>query len=230
MGFMGDKARWRTMPWMVTFFGILVVPLGVVSITLIILQPLAVGAWCTPCLIAAAAMVLMIALTLDEVVAMCQFLVQASHEGQPFWRTFWLGGTLRDLPAVTPVHADVARPMAMLWGVALPWNLLLSVALGVWLMFTPSVLGSSGTAAHSDHLLGALIVTFAVMALADVGRALRFVNVLFGALVIAAPWVVNGATSGSRWSDLVAGVLVILLSVPRGPVGERYGSWERFIR
>ena len=32
MGFMGDKHRWRTMPWMVTFFGILVVPLGLVSI------------------------------------------------------------------------------------------------------------------------------------------------------------------------------------------------------
>ena len=81
MGFMGDKRRWRTMPWMVTFFGILVVPLGVVSIALIILQPLAVGAWCTPCLAAAAAMIVMIALTLDEVVAMLQFLVQARGEG-----------------------------------------------------------------------------------------------------------------------------------------------------
>ena len=48
MGFIGDKRRWRTMPWMVTFFGILVVPLGVVSVTLIILQPLAVGARCHP--------------------------------------------------------------------------------------------------------------------------------------------------------------------------------------
>ena len=230
MGFMGDKARWRTMPWMVTFFGILVVPLGVVSITLIILQPLAVGAWCTLCLIAAAAMVLMIALTLDEVVAMGQFLVQARREGQPFWRTFWLGGALRDLPSVSPVHRDVVRPIAMVWGVALPWNLLASVGLGAWLMFTPHVLGTTGTAAHTDHLIGALIVTFGVMALADVGRALRFANVLFGVLVIAAPWLLNGATSGSRWSDLIAGALVILLSVRRGPVGERYGSWERFIR
>ncbi|MEP6574337.1 MAG: vitamin K epoxide reductase family protein, partial [Gemmatimonadota bacterium] len=230
MGFMGDKARWRTMPWMVTFFGILVVPLGIVSITLIILQPLAVGAWCTYCLIAAAAMVIMIALTLDEVVAMCQFLAQAVREGQPFWRTFWLGGTLRDLPAVSPVHPDVVRPMAMVWGVALPWNLLASIGLGGWLMFAPATLGSTGVAAHSDHLIGALILTFGVMALADVGRALRFVNVLFGALVLAAPWVVNGATSGSRWSDAMAGILVILLSVRRGPVGERYGSWERFIR
>ncbi|MEO8636075.1 MAG: vitamin K epoxide reductase family protein [Gemmatimonadales bacterium] len=230
MGFMGDKARWRTMPWMVTFFGILVVPLGIVSITLIILQPLAVGAWCTYCLIAAAAMVIMIALTLDEVVAMCQFLAQAVREGQPFWRTFWLGGTLRDLPAVSPVHPDVVRPMAMVWGVALPWNLLASVGLGGWLMFAPATLGSTGVAAHSDHLIGALILTFGVMALADVGRALRFVNVLFGALVIAAPWVLTGATSSSRWSDTIAGGLVILLSIRRGTVGERYGSWERFIR
>ena len=230
MGFMGDKARWRTMPWMVTFFGILVVPLGVVSITLIILQPLAVGAWCTPCLIAAAAMVVMIALTLDEVVAMGQFLVQARREGQPFWRTFWLGGTLREPPAVSPVHPDVVRPKAMVWGVATPWHLLLSVAVGIWLMFAPAALGSTGVAAHSDHLVGALIVTVAVIALADVGRATRFVNLLFGTWVIAAPWLLDGATTGSRWSDLFAGALVILLSLLRGPVGERYGSWERFIR
>jgi uncharacterized membrane protein len=230
MGFMGDKARWRTMPWMVTFFGILVVPLGAVSIVLIILQPLAVGAWCTYCLIAAAAMVIMIALTLDEVVAMGQFLVQARREGQPFWRTFWVGGTLRDLPTVSPVHPDVVSPVAMVWGVALPWNLLVSIALGVWLMFAPDVMGTTGAAAHADHVIGALIITFAVMALADVGRALRFANVLFAALVIAAPWVLMGATTGSRWNDAVIGALVIVLSLPRGRVGERYGNWERFIR
>ena len=178
MGFMGDKARWRTMPWMVTFFGILVVPLGVVSITLIILQPLAVGAWCTPCLIAAAAMLVMISLTLDEVVAMLQFLVQARREGQALWQVFWMGGTLRQtseaaaVPAVT-VRPDVVSPGAMVWGVSLPWNLLVSAALGLWLMFAPSRAGSVGRL-PTDHLVGALIVTAAVIALADVGRAVRF--------------------------------------------------------
>src|SRR5437016_644725 len=38
MAAMGDRTRWRTMPWMVMFFGILVVPLGVVSIYFIIIQ------------------------------------------------------------------------------------------------------------------------------------------------------------------------------------------------
>jgi len=230
MGFMGDKRRWRTMPWMVMFFGILVVPLGVVSVTLITLQPLAVGAWCTPCLVAAAAMLIMIALTLDEVVAMVQFLVQARREGQPLWRTFWLGGALREVPDPGAVHPDVVSVKAMVWGVALPWNLLLSAGFGVWLMLTPSLLGGEGLAAHSDHLVGALIVTVAVMALADVGRAMRFANIVFGAWVIAAPWLLAGATPASRWSDAIVGALVILISLPRGPVRERYGSWQRYIR
>jgi uncharacterized membrane protein len=232
MGFMGDKARWRTMPWMVTFFGILVVPLGVVSITLIILQPIAVGAWCTPCLVAAAAMLIMVALTLDEVVAMLQFLVQARREGQPLWQIFWQGGTLRESPedAAVPVRPDVVSPAAMVWGVTLPWHLLVSAALGLWLMFTPSALGSTGMAAHSDHLIGALIVTVAVIALADVGRAARFINSLFGAWVIVAPWLLGGATTASTWSGIVVGALVILLSFPRGKIGERYGSFEKYMR
>ena len=118
----------------------------------------------------------------------------------------------------------------MFWGVALPYNLLLSAGIGVWLMVTPSVLGSVGTAAHSDHLVGALIVTAAVIALADVGRAARFFNVVFGAWVIAAPWLLAGATPASRWTDAIAGALVILLSLRRGPVRERYGISQRFVR
>lgn len=231
MGFMGGKARWRTMPWMVTFFGILVVPLGIVSVALIILQPVAVGAWSTPALLAALAMLVMIALTLDEVVAMGQFLVQARREGQSLWRVFWQGGTLaQSLPDTGPSHPDAITVKATTRGVALPGNLLISVALGLWLMSAPSALGSTGGAAHSDHLVGALVVTVAIMALADVGRPLRFINVLFGAWFIVAPWLLGGTTTGATSSDLIVGVALIGLSLPRGPVGERYGSYQRFIR
>jgi hypothetical protein len=67
MGFMGGTDRWRTMPWMVLLFGILVVPLGIVSIALVIMQPVMVGTWCTICLFTALAMLIMIPFTLDEV-------------------------------------------------------------------------------------------------------------------------------------------------------------------
>ena len=46
--------------------------------------------------------------------------------------------------------------------------------------------GTASRAAHSDHIVGALVVTVAIIALADVGRAARFLNVVFGAWFIAA--------------------------------------------
>lgn len=231
MGFMGDKARWRTMPWMVMFFGILVVPLGTVSIVLIILQPLSVGAWCSFCLLAGIAMLAMIPATLDEVVAMLQFMFHAKREGKPLWRTFWFGGTIEGGKDDRLTPFEWSRPLAMFhdWLVR-SWNLLISAALGVWLMFAPFALGSTGTAADSDHLVGALMVAVAVIAIAEVGRATRFVNILFGAWAIASVWMMSGATTGATWNDLIVGALVILLSIPRGKIGERYGSFERYIR
>jgi nucleoside-diphosphate-sugar epimerase/uncharacterized membrane protein len=234
MGLMGDKRRWRTMPWMVTFFGILVVPLGVTSIVLVILQPLVVGAWCTLCLATAVAMLIMVPLAVDEVVAMGQFLAQSHREGKPFWRTFWLGGDIAG--AGNDARAkDFGSPPreqfpAMMWGVSVPRTLLLSAALGVWLMFAPAALGSRGAAADSDHLVGALVVTFAIIALAEVVRALRFINAAFGAWLVASAWLLGGATTATRWSDVVLGGALILLSLPRGVVRERYGMWDRLIR
>lgn len=234
MGYMGGPARWRTMPWMVTFFGVLVIPLGVVSITLVILQPVAVGAWATLALATAIAMLIMIPLTLDEVVAMGQFLARSRWEGKSLWRTFWMGGTVEGgsgdqrSPRFTAPLAESGP--AMVWGVTIPWSLLASTALGLWLMAAPAVLGSMGTAADNSRIMGALIVATAVIAMAEVGRPLRFLNVLFALWVIGAPWILSGATTVTTWNNAVVGALVLLLSVRRGMIRERYGSWNRFIR
>ncbi len=83
MAVMGGRDRWRTMPWMVTFFGILVVPLGAVSIYFIIIQPILLGTWCTLCLLAALAMLIMIPFAVDEVVAMGQYLYWSWCRGGP---------------------------------------------------------------------------------------------------------------------------------------------------
>jgi hypothetical protein len=234
MGWMGGTTRWRTMPWMVTFFFILVVPLGLVHITLVILQPVAVGYWCTVCLAAAALMLLMIPLAVDEVFAMGQFLRRSVREGKPFWRTFWVGGTLAEVnqDERTPSYgAPVAKMIPpMWWGASLPATLLASAALGIWLMFAPAVFGTSGRAADSDHLAGAVITTVAVISTAEVIRAGRYLNVLLGAWVIAAPWLLAGSTPTARWASGLAGALVVGLSLPRGPLRERYADWSEYIR
>ncbi len=91
LGCMGGKSRWRTMPWAAASFAFLVVPVGIVSITLIILQPVLVGAWCFLCLITALSMLIMVLLAFGEMVAVVKFLHQTVKEGKPFWHTFWHG-------------------------------------------------------------------------------------------------------------------------------------------
>jgi hypothetical protein len=111
----------------------------------------------------------------------------------------------------------------------IPWTLALSAALGVWLMFAPGVLQTAGAAADSDHLVGALVVTFSVIAWGEVTRAARFANVLFGAWLIVGPWFLAGTTPLACWNDLAVGVALLLLSIRRGKVNERFGSWDRCV-
>jgi uncharacterized membrane protein len=89
-GLVGGRNRWRTMPWLVVLFGILVGPLGAVSIALVIAQPLLVGEWCTLCLVTAALSVAMIAPAMDEVLASLQYLKRVREQSRPlFWSVFW---------------------------------------------------------------------------------------------------------------------------------------------
>ncbi|MEW5916550.1 MAG: vitamin K epoxide reductase family protein [Gemmatimonadota bacterium] len=233
MGYMGGSDRWRTMPWMVTFFGILVIPLGTVSIVLVMMQPVAVGAWCTLCLVTALAMLIMIPLTLDEVVAMLQFLARSRREGKSLWRTFWLGGTVDggDKDARTPRFTAPLKESgpAMVWGVSVPWPLALSAALGILVMGLPAWLGIPREAATTHYIGGALVTTVAVIAMAEVGRALRFVNVLFGAWIVGTAWTLGNVSGAARWIGLATGIAVIVLSIPRGVVREVYGRWQRVV-
>jgi hypothetical protein len=60
-------------------------------------------------------------------------------------------------------------------------------------------------------------------------RAARFINVVLGGWMLVAPWLLDGGTRISVWSDGAAGLAVIFLSLPRGRVEDRYGSWDRRI-
>jgi len=40
----------------------------------------------------------------------------------------------------------------------------------------------------------------------------------------------DDSDASATWNDMIVGSFVILLSYGRGPIGERYGTYERFIR
>jgi uncharacterized membrane protein len=90
-GAVGRRNRWRTMPWIVIIFGLAVGPLGVVSIMLVIFQPVLFNAWCTLCLVSAVISVLMIGPAADEVLASLQHMKRVKRQGGSLWDSCWRG-------------------------------------------------------------------------------------------------------------------------------------------
>ncbi len=89
-GSIGGRRRWATMPWIVVLFAILVGPVGLVSVGLVISQPILYGEWCTLCLASAVVSVLMIGPVMDEALATLQHIRRAHDtEGRSAWRALW---------------------------------------------------------------------------------------------------------------------------------------------
>jgi nucleoside-diphosphate-sugar epimerase len=231
-GIIGLRARWRTMPWLVFLFGMMIAPLSITSISFIIIQPVIIGTWSTLALIGAAAMLIQIPYSLDELLATLQFLRRRAKAGQNWLRVFFVGDTDTDARGrVAPAEDEFERsPREIVrdmvgGGVGLPWNLALAAAVGVWLMFTRPTLGADGAMANVDHVVGALALTVISVAAAEVARSVRFLNVPLGLTLIAAPFIVETGTP-SLINSLVCGAALIVLSVRRGPIRQRYGSWD----
>jgi nucleoside-diphosphate-sugar epimerase len=235
-GMVGSRTRWRTMPWLVLLFGLMIAPLGIVSIAFIVIQPIVIGTWSTLALIAAAAILIQIPYSLDELLATLQFLRRRVRAGQNWLRVLLVGGT-DDMPKADPASTaedEFDRPPAAILkemvggGVGLPWNLALSAIIGLFLLFTQIILGADGGLANAHHLIGSLVLTVVSIAAAEVARPVRFINILLGAALAIVPFVYE--------TDLVttivttgSGVSLIALSVRRGPLRERYGEWSRLL-
>ncbi|MCV2869088.1 NAD-dependent epimerase/dehydratase family protein [Defluviimonas sp. WL0002] len=234
VGAVGSARRWRTMPWLVVLFGLLIVPLGAVSIFFIVIQPIVIGTYSTLALLAALAMVWQIPYSLDELAATYQFLRRRHKVGQPWLRVFFSGDT--DEGDDDATKEDFERsPRAILadmltGGLTFSWTLLVSMAIGVMLMLSPIGLGwDAGGVAATNHIVGALVVTVSVAALAPVVRLARFLNMLMGIVLLFAPLVAGASMTGLAFSVL-CGLALIGLSVRRGPVHGSFGTWDRFIR
>ena len=88
-GVIGGTKRWKKMPWIVVVFGLAVGPLGVISIMLVVFQPVLLNAWCTLCLASAVISVAMIGPAMDEFLASLQHLRREKDAGRSVWRAFW---------------------------------------------------------------------------------------------------------------------------------------------
>lgn len=107
------------------------------------------------------------------------------------------------------------------------WARIVCALLGGWLMAAPDVLGypEVAAAANSDHAVGAIVAGASLVAVWRVMRPLRWVELLAGAWLIVAPWVLM------RWygwiptlDSLGVGILLVALAFLGGKTGKSFGG------
>lgn len=227
-GLIGDKNRWRTMPWMVVLFGIMIIPPGVTSIVLVILQPVAVNAWCFLCLFASVIMLLMVAPAMDEVIATIQFLSAQKKSGKPFWKTFIQGVSVEKLTPEETISVELQekeiskkeRPKA-------PLGLVGTIILSTGLMFIPEFYNIAKPASNIIYFSTSLILTFAIIAMSEVARPVRIINVLLGVILLAGMWITEGVSSEMKLIVSVIALTIIILSLPAGSFRHHYGAYDK---
>jgi nucleoside-diphosphate-sugar epimerase len=232
-GVVGSTRRWRTMPWLVVLFGLMIAPLGIVSILFVIIQPIVIGTWSTLALLAAVAVLVQIPYSLDELLASLQFVRRRMRAGQSGLRVFLFGDTDAGADEQTASlelersGRDLLRE-ALTGGVRLSWTLVAVAGIALSLLFTRITLGADGGLAHAHHLIGALVLTVVSVSAAEVARPARFLNVPLGLVLVGVPFVYDAGATITLFT-MTAGAAIAGLSVLRGGrlVG-RYGDWTRW--
>lgn len=103
------------------------------------------------------------------------------------------------------------------------WAQLGNALLGIWLMAAPAVLHYAGAASVNDRIVGPLAAACAIIALSEVTRPVRWVNVALGLWLIVAPWI-WGAPYRGAVNDVVVGLLLALCALVRGTHTQRVGG------
>lgn len=103
------------------------------------------------------------------------------------------------------------------------WTHLLTALAGIWLTASPAVLDYADPARANDRIIGPIVASMAIIAIWEIGRPLRWVNVILGAWLLIAPGLL-GHPPEARWNSLAAGALVLAFSLVKGKRTHQVGG------
>ena len=92
------------------------------------------------------------------------------------------------------------------------WQDWVMLVLGVWLFFSPFILqftSYTAMAAWNSYILGVAVTAFAVIALAVPRMWEEWTNLVLGAWLIIAPFLLGySSQSGAAWDHVILGVVI----------------------
>jgi general stress protein CsbA len=104
------------------------------------------------------------------------------------------------------------------------WQQIVSLLLGLWLMAAPAVFGYGDPVRTNNHIVGPLVAAVATIAISEVTRPVRWVNVALGIWLLMAPWALGYGSTSAWVQSLVIGAALALLSTARGTITQRFGG------
>jgi hypothetical protein len=111
------------------------------------------------------------------------------------------------------------------------WSHFLVMLLGLWVMAAPDVLQYEGPERMNHHIVGPLVVSAAVIAMAETTRAVRWVNVVLGGWLMVAPVLLGFAPLHIGVRSSLVGAAILGLSLIEGRRQEQMGGgWPRLWR
>ena len=110
------------------------------------------------------------------------------------------------------------------------WARILSAALGIWLILAPAVLNYTDPAQINDRIVGPVVFGSAFIAIWQLMRPLRWIELVAGAWLLVAP-LFFGYMTASAINSLVVGLLLVVLAFLGGKTGKRFGGgWASLLR
>lgn len=103
------------------------------------------------------------------------------------------------------------------------WPRWVNLLIGIWLIISAFAWQHGAGARANTWILGALIALASIWALFMPGA--RFLNTIFAIWLFFATLVVYQASSATVWNNLIAALVVFVLSlIPSPPTGARHGG------
>lgn len=104
----------------------------------------------------------------------------------------------------------------------------LNVAIGIWLMAAPYVIGYDGAAANNHFIIGPIVATIAGIAVSEVARPLRWLNLPLGLWLAICPIILSYPALGAV-NTVACGLLIAICSCIRGQIKHKIGGGWRML-
>lgn len=107
------------------------------------------------------------------------------------------------------------------------WGAVLNTIIGLWIMSAPGIFQYSPPASVNGHIVGPVIVTFAVVSIWEATRGVRKWNYITAVWLLAAPWILGYESNLPVISNMLSGILIMVFASLGGTVDKNYGGGWR---